>query len=97
MIYEINFEENEVKMMGPYNPTEPLAQLIEQLEKGREFARSGGQTIADAIIMSKGIRFWHRRVCSTTTSASGDNNLPKWECILKCCADCLGMNAPDLK
>ena len=42
-------------MMGPYNPTEPLARLIEQLEKGREFVRSGGQEISDSVMMSKGI------------------------------------------
>ena len=34
-IYEIDPEENVVKMMGPYNPAEPLARLIKQLEKGR--------------------------------------------------------------
>ena len=31
----INLEENAVKMMGPYNPVEPLARLIDQLEKGQ--------------------------------------------------------------
>ena len=30
-IDEINLEENAVKMMGPYNPAEPLARLLEQL------------------------------------------------------------------
>ena len=30
-IDEINLEENAVKMMGPYDPAEPLSQLIEQL------------------------------------------------------------------
>ena len=34
-IEEIDLEENAVKMMGTYNPAEPLDQLIEQLEKGR--------------------------------------------------------------
>ena len=34
-INEIDIEENAVKMMGPYNPVDPLALLIEQLEKGR--------------------------------------------------------------
>ena len=42
-------------MMGTYNPVEPLARLIEKLEKGREFAREGGQTIADTMMVSKGI------------------------------------------
>ena len=41
--------------MGPYDPAEPLARLIEQLEKGREFARAGGQTIAAAMVVSEGI------------------------------------------
>ena len=54
-IDEIDLEENSVKMMGPYDPAEPLARLIQQLEKGREFARAGGQTISDAMMMSKGI------------------------------------------
>ena len=33
-IDEIKLEENSVKMMGPYDPAEPLARLIGQLEKG---------------------------------------------------------------
>ena len=40
-------------MMWPYNPAEPLARLIEQLEKGREFAGAGGQTISDTMMMTK--------------------------------------------
>ena len=54
-IDKIDLEDNSVKMMGRYDPTEPLARLIEQLEKGREFARAEGQTISDAMMMSKGI------------------------------------------
>ena len=34
-IYKIYLEENAVKMMGPYDPAEPLSRLIEQLEKWR--------------------------------------------------------------
>ena len=34
-IGKIDLEENAVKMIGPYEPAEPLAQLIEQLEKRR--------------------------------------------------------------
>ena len=56
-IDEIDLEENTVKMMGPYNPAEPLARLIEQLERGREFKRAEGQKISDAMMMSKGITF----------------------------------------
>ena len=32
---KIYLKENVVKMMRPYDPAEPLSQLIEQLEKGR--------------------------------------------------------------
>ena len=35
VIDKIDLEENAVKMMGPFDPTEPLDRLIEQLEKGR--------------------------------------------------------------
>ena len=42
-------------MMGLYNFAEPLAQLIHQLEKGQEFARAGGKTVADKMSVSKGI------------------------------------------
>ena len=42
-------------MMGPYNPTELLAILIDKLKKGREFAISGYQTISDAMMTPKGI------------------------------------------
>ena len=41
--------------MGPYNPADPLARLVEQLEKEGEFARAGGQTISDAMVVSKDI------------------------------------------
>ena len=34
-IDEIDLEENAVKIIGSYDPVEPLSQLIEQLEKGR--------------------------------------------------------------
>ena len=34
-IDKIDLKENAVTMMRPYNPAEPLAQLIEQLEMGR--------------------------------------------------------------
>ena len=42
-------------MIGPCDPVQPLARLIEKLEKGIEFALSGGQTISDVIMVSKGI------------------------------------------
>ena len=42
-------------MIRPYKPAEPLARIIEQLEKGREFAQSGGQMISDVMMVSKGI------------------------------------------
>ena len=43
-------------MTGTYDPSEPLARLIYQLEKGRGFARSGGQTVSKTMMVSKGIR-----------------------------------------
>ena len=55
MIEYIYLKENAVKMMVPYNPEEPLSQLIEQLENRKEFARAGDQKISDAIMVSKGI------------------------------------------
>ena len=54
-IEEIDLEENGVKMMGPYNPAEPLACLIKQLEKGRDFAYAVGQTIVDTMMFTKGV------------------------------------------
>ena len=33
-INKIDLEENAVKIMGPYDPAEPLARLIKQLERG---------------------------------------------------------------
>ena len=41
--------------MGTYDPAEPLALLIKKLERGREFACAGGKTIADAMMVLKGI------------------------------------------
>ena len=61
-INKINLEENAIKMMGPYDPATPPAQLIGKLEKGREFARAGGQTIFDAMMMSKGITLLEQTV-----------------------------------
>ena len=55
MIDETNLEENSIKMMGLYNSAKPLAQLIEQLEWGRELMQAGGKTIADTMMVSKGI------------------------------------------
>ena len=54
-IYQIDLEENSAKMMGPYEPTEPLSRLIQHLERGRHFERAGGQKISDAMMLSKGI------------------------------------------
>ena len=54
-IDKTDLDENEVKTMEPYDSTEPLARLIEKLEKGREFVRVGGKTITEMIMVSKGI------------------------------------------
>ena len=39
-IHRSDLEENAVKMMGPYDPAEPLARSIEQYEEGRVFELS---------------------------------------------------------
>ena len=52
-IDDINLEENDVKMMGPNNPTEPLACLLEHLDKGLELLRDRGRTISDVMMVSK--------------------------------------------
>ena len=54
-IDKIDLEENAVKMMGPYDPAEPLYRSIEQLEKGREYVQAGGQMISDAMMVYKRI------------------------------------------
>ena len=41
-IYKIDLEENELNMMGLYNPSESLDSLTEQIEKGQELAHAGG-------------------------------------------------------
>ena len=53
-IDKIDLEENSFKTMGTYDPAEPLARLIEQLEKGGKSAKEGFQTISDATMLSKG-------------------------------------------
>ena len=52
-IDNINLEGNDVKMMGTYNPEEPLACLIEHLAKGLELLCDRGQTISDVMVVSK--------------------------------------------
>ena len=54
-IGEINLKENAVKMMGNYDPTTTLARIIIQHEKGQKFEISGGQTIYESIMVSRGI------------------------------------------
>ena len=39
-IDKIKLKENKVKMMGPYNPVEPLSCILNQLKRGRDFARA---------------------------------------------------------
>ena len=55
MIENIYLEDNAVNMIGPYDHAEPLASLIIKLEEERKFVRAGGQTIANTMIVSKGI------------------------------------------
>ena len=52
-IDEMNLEENAVKMMGLYKLAEPFSCLIDQLEKGRKFARAVGQIFFDAMMVPK--------------------------------------------
>ena len=54
-VEKIDLKENTVKMIGPYDFTELLAQLIGKLENGQGFALAGGQKIADAMMVSRGI------------------------------------------
>ena len=58
--------------METYDLTEPLARLIKQLEKGREFTRELRQTIYDAMVVSKEITLWNRNPQSMKTYDSGD-------------------------
>ena len=55
MIDGINLKENAVKVIGPYDPAEPLSCLINKFYNGGEFAHAGGKTISDAMMVSKGI------------------------------------------
>ena len=52
-IDNINLEENDVKMMGTYNPEEPLACFIEHLAKGLKLLRDRGKTVSDLMVVSK--------------------------------------------
>ena len=54
-IENIDLEENTAKMMVPYNPEQPLVQLIDKLGKGLEFAHSGGQTNTEMMMVYKRI------------------------------------------
>ena len=49
----MDLEENAIKMMGTYNPTEPLDRLIEKLEKEKEFVSAGWEMIVDNMMVSK--------------------------------------------
>ena len=55
VVYETDLEDNDFNTMGPYDPAEPLTIIINQHKKGQEFARSGEQTIANYMMVSKGI------------------------------------------
>ena len=44
-IDEIGLEENDVKMMGTYDPAEAPDRLIEELEKGGELAQQEGRRL----------------------------------------------------
>ena len=71
-IDEIDLEKNSVKIMGPYNPTELLALLIEQLEKGRELTGAGGKNNSDTIMVSK-------RITLLTQKVIFNDDIRKWQ------------------
>ena len=54
-IKKIDLKENVVMIICPYEPSEPLSCLIDQIKSGREFSRPGGQTITIVTMVSKGI------------------------------------------
>ena len=57
-IDKIKPKKNAVNMMGPYDLTEPLALLIEQLEKGRELSHAGRNKITNNMMVYLGITLW---------------------------------------
>ena len=65
-----------MKMMGPYDRVEPLALLIEKLENGKEFAQAGRQTIAYAMMVSKGITLLAQTEMFNRKYESGDVKPP---------------------
>ena len=66
-------------MMGPYDPAEPLARIIDQLKKGQEFARAGGQTIENVMMVSKCItllaQIFGSGTYNTTSSKHGQASI----------------------
>ena len=61
-------------MMGPYNPVETLARLIEELLKEQDFARAKGEQIADAMMLSKEIN-----LLSETSIFNDDIQKRRWQ------------------
>ena len=68
---EINLKGNPAKIMGPYEPTDPLDHLIYQPEKGQELAISGGKKIPEYMMVSKGVTL----LAQTETF---NNNIKEW-------------------
>lgn len=54
-VEDIDIETNKVKMMKPWDPTKPLANLVKQLEDGRDFTQAEGYTITNREMISKEI------------------------------------------
>ena len=46
-IDESDLRENEVKMKTPWNPPTPIQDLFKQIKNGQDFAKKGGENIAD--------------------------------------------------
>jgi hypothetical protein len=55
LIDDVDLETNQVTMMKPYDPETPLANLVDQLQRGRNFANIGDQGLTDGMLISKGI------------------------------------------
>lgn len=53
VVNEEEVEENNVRMMAPYDPSTPIINMFDQLERGRNFAALGHEIIASTSLVSK--------------------------------------------
>ena len=73
-IDKIDLKDNAAKMMGTYDSVEPFDCLINQLKKGREFARAGKKMIADAMMVPNGISLLEQTATLTNTFGNNADN-----------------------